>query len=1084
MRQCFNCHALYDDRVRVCPVDGIALPPPDPLLGTTIDGKYRIEALLGRGGMGAVYRARQLSLERDVAVKVLPSDFVTRPKRRERFKREALAIARLKHPHIVSVYDYAVSAEVGAYLVLEHVAGRALDAEIRQRGRIPVSAALDLMRQIASAVQAAHEAGIVHRDLKPGNVLLEIAAGGAVLAKVLDFGIAKMAMVDETGGGVSHARITADGDIVGTPAYMSPEQCVWEPADARSDVYSMGCVLYEMVAGRPPFVADRAQMLIYKHVTEDADAVSRRVEGAPAGLDAVVAKALEKRPEDRYQTAAEWGRALAALRATLDPDLSFPPVLMLPTEELATVALATGEREPAPRTPTAYVTRESVAHNLPHEATSFVGRERDLAEVEHLLETFRLVTLLGPGGIGKTRLALQAAARAVATFEDGVWFVDLAPLAEPTLVAKAVAAAAGVREETNTPILDTLERHFAAERVLIVLDNCEHMVGACAELVERLLRTCGHLRVLATSQAILGLGAETVYRVAPLALAGERAGAECEAVSLFVDRARQQAPGFRLTDENAGVIAGICERLEGIPLAIELAAARARVLTVEQIAARLEDRFRLLAGPGRGGPARHQTLRAALDWSYNLLSEGERGLLGRLSVFAGSWTLDAVEAIATGHASSWELLDEVTQLVDKSLVNVETQGSEVRYRLLETIRQYASERLAEAGEAERLHAAHRDYYLELAERAAPELMESTMGRWFDRLELEHDNLRAAMAWSAGQADGAVALLRLANALYRFWHVRGYLTEARAWYERGFDAGAEIPPAILARALYSLGTIESIFGEYERAEARQEEALALQRATGDEANAAFTLNSLGGIAYYTGDYRKALKWYEQCVACFRTLGLESNLASVLTNLAMIVRNLGDCDRAEGIYDEALTIGRSLGHDMVVARALMGRGIVATERGAYDRAALLFDEALAIFRRLGDRRMAASVLNNLGDVARFQGERNRAAELYGEAVATHLGVGDQPNAVYSLASFASLAVDDGRVEDGLRLAGAFEALRESFGLRLNPFEKRDYDTHLERAREAAGARADDLLAAGASLSLDEAVAFAAACVDTKA
>ncbi len=426
---------------------------------------------------------------------------------------------------------------------------------------------------------------------------------------------------------------------------------------------------------------------------------------------------------------------------------------------------------------------------------------------------------------------------------------------------------------------------------------------------------------------------------------------------------------------------------------------------------------------------------------------------------------------------SWEILDLLTQLVDKSLVGVETGREEVRYRMLETVRQYAAERLAETSTVDATKTAHRDHFLGLAERAEPELTGSGLEGWLDRLEVEHENFRAALAWSAARADGSESLLRIANALYRFWHIRGHLAEAHSWLTRGLESSASAPAGIRARALYGLGALEIVYGAYERAETLQEEALALQQAADDTAGAAFTLNSLGTIAYYTGDYAKARARYEESVGAFRGLGLQSNLANALNNLGMILRSGGERDAARSAYEEALGLARSLGNRAAIARTLMSLGIFAAEDHLYGRAQPLYEESLALFREIGDRRMTASLLNNMGDVARNLGDVERASELYRDAVDIHTDLGDEPNAVYSLTSFASLAEDLGRHERAMRLAGAFEALRERFGLKLNPHEQDDWDEHVALARDALGAEAADAAsAAGARLSVREAVDYA--------
>ena len=436
------------------------------------------------------------------------------------------------------------------------------------------------------------------------------------------------------------------------------------------------------------------------------------------------------------------------------------------------------------------------ANNLPLQLTSFIGREREIDEVKHLLTTTRLLTLTGAGGCGKTRLALQVAADAPGVYPDGVWLGELAALSDPALVPHAVASAVGAREIPGSTVTESLVGYLRTRTLLLVLDNCEHVVGAAAELVDALLRSCPGVRILATSREPLGSAGETTWRVPSLAVPPHSAVGELdlehltqyETVQLFIDRALAALPGFVVTSQNAAALAEICRRLDGIPLAIELAAARVRAFSVDQIAARLDDRFRLLTAGQRTAMPRQQTLRATVDWSYMLLSDPERALLRRLSVFAGGWAFEAAEAVAAGDGiHTYAVLDLLPQLVDKSLVIAEEQRGAVRYRLLETIRQYARDRLQEAGEAERTRDRHLTYFLQLAEEAEPKLRGSEDRLFLVRLEEEHANLRLALEWGLTPSARGDAALRLSGALTWFWWLRSYHDEGRRWLARALAA---------------------------------------------------------------------------------------------------------------------------------------------------------------------------------------------------------------------------------------------------------------------------------------------------------
>jgi predicted ATPase len=495
--------------------------------------------------------------------------------------------------------------------------------------------------------------------------------------------------------------------------------------------------------------------------------------------------------------------------------------------------------------------------NLPLELTSFVGREREKAEVGRLLEDSRLLTLTGPGGSGKTRLALTVASEAKRGFEDGVWLVELAPLSGPDLVPQAVASALGVRESPGTMLADSLAQHLETRGLLLVLDNCEHLIEACASLAETLLRRCPDLRILATSRAALGVAGENLFDVPPLSLPDPRRGSsvgslpEYEAVRLFVERAGAVRPGFSIAKENALAVAQICYRLDGIPLALELAAARAKVLSVVQISQRLDDSFALLTHGGRTAMPHHKTLRAAMDWSYDLLTDREQILLGRLSVFAGGFTLEAVEAVGRGEGvEQAEVVELLASLVDESLVLVMERDGEIRYRLLETVRQYGREKLEESGEAERVLRRHAGFYLALAEGA--DLMSRDQAAWLERLETEHDNFRAALALSleGGGAPSEESVLsgsRMAVALWPFWYTRGYLSEGRWWLENAIEKGGPETSPTKAAALTGAGYIALFQGDYRAARAFLDRGLALYRELGDDEGVASSLIYLGFVA---------------------------------------------------------------------------------------------------------------------------------------------------------------------------------------------------------------------------------------------
>ena len=651
-----------------------------------------------------------------------------------------------------------------------------------------------------------------------------------------------------------------------------------------------------------------------------------------------------------------------------------------------------GQRSPA-----------AALHNLPLQLTSFVGREREMAAVRALLERQRLVTLTGAGGTGKTRLALQATAGLLPAYPDGVWLAELAALVDPALVPRAVAQAVGVREEPGRPLLATLPDALRAKRLLLVLDNCEHLLDACARLADVLLRACPRFTILATSREALGIAGETAWRVPSLALPDAaqpplaEALTQSAAVRLFIERAAAVQPAFALTDHNAPAVAQLCARLDGIPLALELAAARVRVLPPEQLLSRLDDRFRLLTGGSRTALARHQTLRAAVDWSYDLLTEPERTLFARLSIFAGGFTLEAAEAVGAGPGGPGgpeglggagigapEVLDLLIHLVNSSLVEAEAQpGGTARYRLLETLRQYARQRLDAGGAAPAAHARHAAVYLALAEAAAPALHGPRQRRWLDRLEAEHDNLRAALRWLLDREDpdGAV---RLGWALRWFWEIRGHAAEGRRWLA-GVLAHPGLParPALHARALAAAGKLALARQDYGAARPLLAAGLDLYRGLGDPAGAAAAARDLGVATFRAGDPGGGLAALAASLATFRALGDRWETAETLNMLATLTRNRGDHAAALPTYEESLALYRQVGDRRGEGSALQALGNMALTQGDYDQARSWSTQSLALMGGLGHRLGTAISLINLALGALCQA-RYEPARGHGEAL----------------------------------------------------------------------------------------------------
>ena len=629
-------------------------------------------------------------------------------------------------------------------------------------------------------------------------------------------------------------------------------------------------------------------------------------------------------------------------------------------------------------------------HNLPTRLTSFVGREAALADAMHLLEESRLVTLVGSGGIGKTGLELRIATVLVDVYPHGAWLVELAPVADPLLVPLTVAAALGVHEQPGRPMFVTLAEHLAARHVLLILDNCEHLVPACAELSETLLRACPSLRILATSRQALGIDGETVLSVPSLSLPEASSPpeverlAQYEAVHLFVDRATAAAPHFRLSEPNVALIADICRQLDGVPLAIELAATRLKLLGVEQLAARLEDRFRLLIGGSRSAPSRHQTLRATLDWSYQLLSEPERMLMRRLAVFSGGWTLAAAEDVLSGDDIQINrVLELLEQLLDKSLVAVEDQGPKrLRFHFLETIRQYAWERLEEAGEVAAIRERHLSWCLQLATDVQPPGMHHP---WHaEDVIREQDNLRASLLWAIREGN-AEAGLRVAVALAHIWYMRGHYSEGRARLAELLalpESGSA--PDVRASALTSAGHLAYCEGDLKVAQVLLEESLGLWDALGNDERRAVSLQTFGNVVRFRGDLPGARSLFEEASVINHRLGHRMREAMNVALMAQVLFEEGDVVRAEALNDQSFAALQRAGAGWGTILTLCMVGRVAAARGDNATARKRLEESLELGRKLGITRGVVWSLYFLAQHALAQGDARRARTTFAESL----------------------------------------------------------------------------------------------------
>ena len=619
-----------------------------------------------------------------------------------------------------------------------------------------------------------------------------------------------------------------------------------------------------------------------------------------------------------------------------------------------------------------------------------------MEQARESLKAARLVTLTGTGGAGKSRLAIQVAADALDDFPDGTWLIELAPLSDPELVPQAVAGVLGLGEEPDRRLLDTLTDALRPKALLLVLDNCEHLVDACARLAETLLRACPKLRILATSREALDIPGESALPLSSLGLPpgpplppADDLLALSASVRLFVERATSAQPTFRFSNGNAPAVTQVCARLDGIPLALELAAARVKVLSPEQIAGRLDDRFRLLTGGSRTALPRQQTLRALIDWSYDLLPPNEQAVFRRLAVFSGGWSLDAAEAVCAGgggeaSVEDWEVLDLLSHLVAKSLVVVEPpEDGQVRYRLLENLRQYARERVDAEGESPALQGRHLAWFLRFAEEAEAHLTGPELARQLNRLERDHDNLRLALATGRDTPQDAEAFLRLAGALSRFWSARSFLSEGRGWLEAALDAAPDAPPEVRSKALNGVGVLAWSCGDVAEARTFHEQDLALRRAMSDRPGAARALANLGILASGQGNYDEARRLFEECLAVYREMNRRDNVANMLNNLGTMMIEAGDAEAASPYLEESLDMFRALGDSRGTSATLHNLGVTRMKQGRPPEARRFFCESLLVQQMLGDKQSIASTLASIARTVAVQDDAATAAILLAAA-----------------------------------------------------------------------------------------------------
>jgi predicted ATPase/serine/threonine protein kinase len=1106
------------------------------LVGRTL-GKYEIVGFLGHGGMATVYKGYHREIDRHLAIKVLPPHPGRDPQFVERFRLEALTVARLQHPHILSLYDYGVEEDV-FFLAMAYISGGSLE-DLLDAGQLQLTQIEKILREIGEALDYAHSQGVIHRDIKPANILLD-GNGRALLA---DFGIAKLTARDAT----PESKLTGTDIIMGTPSYMAPEQGMSLNVDWRADIYALGVLAYEMLTGKRPYLNPNPFLLLLQHANDPIPNILHERKDLPLAVQIVMQRVMAKMPEERYQTALEFGEAFSlaihsnaghshslaktplpgsptnsqkpektkqltspystvifaddssianisqriytflftdiegstrlwenraqemsealayhdevmaetvrrhhgiifktsgdsicavfdsgtyALQAALQiqrllyevsirPDA---PLLQLPVR----MALYSGPAETrandffgptlnrvarlmsaasggqilvssttkeqlspelelrdlgehrlrdlnealhifqatSPHFPlNANPIRSLVPHpsNLPAQLSSFVGREQNVEELCHLLRqpSVRLLTLLGPGGIGKTRLSIQVATTLLDEYEDGVFFIPLAPLNQTEAIIKELAQSLNIQEDPATPLLESIKNYLQARQMLLVFDNFEHLLET-APLLNELLTASARLKILVSSRESLFIYGERTYTVPPLDLPEPNDGIalilKSSAVRLFIERVQALQPEFRFADNDASNVVKICRQLEGLPLALELAAARVRDMTLQDIAAQLSQRLDLLSKGQRDLSSRQRTMRGTIEWSYRLLSAAEQAVFARLAVFEGHFFEQAAQAVSN--------FTDLSAFKNKSLLQ---QSENQSYSMLAVLREYAMERLIESGELKSTQEKHAKYYAEWLELSREHLNGRHQLEWFSRLKVEEYNLQATLEWSLQQDIERAA--RMAGSLWRYWSTQSLLSEGQRQLDLILAHAEKLSPLAHAEVTQGAGRLAVLQNDFLKASALQQKSLAVYKQLNHLPGQAAVLLSLGETEYVQGNYLNAEVFMEECLSIFRMLEDQAGIGRCLNLMGKIASQNRNFIKAEPLLRESLDLAREHGSAEGIALAYYSLGGVLRIQGKYQEAENAYRQSLAIYQELDFAIGIATMLYNIGFA--FQG-----------------------------------------------------------------------------------------------------------------
>jgi predicted ATPase/serine/threonine protein kinase/DNA-binding CsgD family transcriptional regulator len=956
-------------------------------------------AEIGRGGFGVVYRCRQTALDRTVAVKVLTGDLDEDS--RARFLREQRAAGRLTgHPNVVNVLQVGVTEHDRPYIVMPFYAHDSLDAHIRKRGPLRLADALRVGVKIAGALEAAHDLGILHRDVKPANILLTDYGEPALT----DFGIAHIS------GGFE----TTTGVVTGSPAFTAPEVIAGGAPSPAADVYGLGATLFAAATGHAAFERRSGEQLVAQFVRiTTAPTPDPREHGIADDVSTVIEAAMAHDPVGR-PSVGELGRQLRHLQH----QHGFPVDDMAGRtfhDETEDGVASHKPQTDSSRDDAPPAARPGRTGALPLELTSFIDRREETAKVTNLLSTARMVTLTGMGGVGKTRLALRVAGRTQSRFADGVFLIELGELRDDSLLVNVVADALGLRDRAARPLLEVLADFLAPREVLLVLDNCEQVLGGAAKLSEALLRTSPGLRMLLTSREPIGISGEVALPIAPLQVPDAdhlpRRLPGNDAVTLFAERGAAVLPGFEVTDDNKVTIARICQHLDGLPLAVELAAARLRAISPEEILQRLTDRYRFLTRGRRDAPSRQQTLRMCIDWSYDLCTPLEQQMWARLSMFAGSFELNAAEQIFGQDPTVDDFLDTVTSLVDKSILIREQSAPVARFRMLETVRDYGREKIRADTDYSELRTRYRNWYVQLSSDAEADWVGPRQLEWLTRLVAELPNFR--QAHESCLSEDPESGLGMAAALFPLWLSRGLLTEGRRWIDRLLAQSPRTVGVDRAKAILWASVMAGVQGDLQASTILIHAGRTLTDRSANPLLQAHIDLAEGYRAFYGGDVEYAQIHFEAARPTYAAV--PSALALhilLLQGLGFAYELLNHTERAIECYESALAVTEEHGEAVHRSYLLWALAVVVWRHAKTERANELLQQALRAARKVDERLVISMCLQALAWIAAEEGAFERAVVLTSAAENLSNAIGSSPIFVSGLVQYREKCERDTR------------------------------------------------------------------------